>query len=322
MSSTPVLAPPLSPLAAQLFHAAGRGDAHALRAALARGANPKAREGRAPTALMRALEPENAECAFLLAPLSDLSARDLHGQTALHLAAATGSSELLIALGARDPAVCAAADRYGDTPLIIAARRGQRSAVEILLPASDPLAANHDGETALMACSYGQLPLLLPVSDPLALDSNGDSALMLAAWERSPAHIRALIPVSQPNIQNRRGATALHWAIGSHNHGVWPDLAAVTDLTLRDKAGRTPLMMPEITRSTAPFACLLPKSAGDIDAYGLNEAIQSAQKDYRHAFANALIGARDALLEREALRNAISEAAATPTSASKPRAAL
>jgi|SRR5476651_651001 len=83
--------------------------------------------------------------------------------------------------------------RDGRTMLMNAVRVGDAEVARVLLPLSDPLAADETGNTALMvaACSQARskssecLALLLPVSDTLALNKKGKTALELTLEEKA-----------------------------------------------------------------------------------------------------------------------------------------
>ena len=87
-----------------------------------------------------------------LVGLSDLEARCIAGNTALHCVADAdrlfeSPTIIGILLGAgADPA---ARNNAGETPLMLAAKAGLQNTVKLLLTVSDPLAVNNDGKTLM-----------------------------------------------------------------------------------------------------------------------------------------------------------------------------
>ena len=91
-----------------------------------------------------------------------------------------------------------AADRYGITPLSLAATNGSARMIELLLKAgADPNAALPEGETVLMTAARTGNPDAIKVL--LAHDANvnakentlGETALMWAAAENHPDAVKA-----------------------------------------------------------------------------------------------------------------------------------
>jgi uncharacterized protein len=138
-----------------LIDAVNAGDAaalaHAIADAMARGADPEARDGDGRTALMLATRANFIEAARLLIEAgADVNAKDSIRDTPYLYAGAEGRDEILrmaLAAGAnlRDT------NRYGGTALIPACHHGHPSTVRILLEtAIDIDHVNDLGWTALM----------------------------------------------------------------------------------------------------------------------------------------------------------------------------
>jgi len=102
----------------------------------------------------------------------------------------------------------------------------------------------------------------------------GDTALHLAAAALRPIAVAALIEAgADPNAENRRGATALHYACDARPKAgkTWDPskqrsviellLGAGSDIERKDKAGATPLHRAVRARSPEAVRCLLERGA-------------------------------------------------------------
>jgi len=102
----------------------------------------------------------------------------------------------------------------------------------------------------------------------------GDTALHLAAAARRPLAVAALIKAgADPNAENRRGATALHYACDARPKAgkMWDPskqrsviellLDAGSDIERKDKAGATPLHRAVRARSPQAVRSLLERGA-------------------------------------------------------------
>jgi len=101
----------------------------------------------------------------------------------------------------------------------------------------------------------------------------GDTALHVAAAALRPLAVEALIDAgADPNAQNRRGATALHYACDSRPKGkTWNPskqrsvierlLDAGADIEHKEKAGAAPLHRAVRARSPQAVRCLLERGA-------------------------------------------------------------
>ncbi|QOL49123.1 ankyrin repeat domain-containing protein [Massilia litorea] len=111
-----------------------------------------------------------------------------------------------------DPLAARRTDCWGRTALMLSCIEGEEAFVRLLLPCSDAMAADRDGETALMLASFGHpgcVELLLPVSEPMARDGDGWTALMWAASSGSERCVALLLPHSDANAATESGLTAL-----------------------------------------------------------------------------------------------------------------
>lgn len=111
------------------------GDYQALRGELVKGANPNTADNNGLTLLMYVARDEYVDMIELLVQNNaHLSATDPGGNTALHWAVMHGrygSVESLVGLGAN----VNLQNRRGETPLMIAAREGDRDIVDLILQA-------------------------------------------------------------------------------------------------------------------------------------------------------------------------------------------
>jgi ankyrin repeat protein len=208
--------PQNDPLPSPLAIAAMWGRAANVRALL--GAfDPNEPDFRGDTALFHAAELKSAACARLLLSVSDPKAKSQAGETALMRAAAKGSKACVrLLLGASD---ADAADTNGATALIAAAKAGHVDCVRLLADHA-PLARDENGRDALMwaaqatdrEASEQMIKILLPRSNPRRKDLAGWSALMRAAWAGDAQGVEALAPASDLTMRDRMGRTALDFA--------------------------------------------------------------------------------------------------------------
>ncbi|HUA20534.1 MAG TPA: ankyrin repeat domain-containing protein [Bryobacteraceae bacterium] len=150
-----------------------------------------------------AMDRDIAKVRSLLKLHADVNAPQADGTTALHWAARWNNPEmadLLIRAGAN----VKAQNRFGATPLLLAAMNGSAPVIEKLLQAGD---------------------------DPNAVISEkGDTVLMIAARTGKVDAIQVLLDHgAQVDKTNREGQTALMWAVAEKN-------AAATQLLIEHKA--------------------------------------------------------------------------------------
>lgn len=134
-----------------LIAAAGRGDAGAVKALLARGARVDARDSQGRTALLAATHGNHVEAArLLIAAGADVNAKDDIQDSAYLYAGAHGRTEILkmtLAAGADLKSV----NRFGGTALIPACHYGHVETVKVLLATTiDIDHVNRLGWTALL----------------------------------------------------------------------------------------------------------------------------------------------------------------------------
>ncbi|MCE4027730.1 MULTISPECIES: ankyrin repeat domain-containing protein [unclassified Microbacterium] len=140
----------MTALNSRLFEAASTGDAEAVRAAIAEGADLEARGSGGMTALIAATKGNRIDAALALIDAgADVNAKDDIVDSAYLYAGARGHDEILRAT-LEHGADLRSTNRYGGTALIPASERGHLGTVKILLAAGvDPNHVNNLNWTAL-----------------------------------------------------------------------------------------------------------------------------------------------------------------------------
>lgn len=185
--------------ATALIRAASHDDRDMVNVLLNGGANVNLKDAGGYTALLRALEKKNEAIAEVLLsqPQVDLNAQGFSGMTVLSWYVAAGREDKvqnLLARGA-NPRL---SDRDGDTPLHIAAQRGNVRLIDMLLAAgADPNVKNKLGGTPLMwAGVYGHEEaarlLLEKGADARLKDNDGLTASAWAAKNKRDEMARLL----------------------------------------------------------------------------------------------------------------------------------
>jgi hypothetical protein len=193
-----------------LMRAGRKGDAPGIERLLAAGADPlevRATDGMTP--LMMAADRGHARCVALLLPVSDPSAVDHGGWTALMRAAAGGLS-----VDEAKPPQPEKPNLDGVLRWMASNRpdtRGLRLCVELLAQRCEVDARDREGWSALLLAADGQpecLQALMPISDMRARTNQGRTALMVAAAGGWDECVAALLPVSDPSATDVGGLTA------------------------------------------------------------------------------------------------------------------
>lgn len=233
------------------MQAAARGDAAAVSALLAQGANANVTDADGLTPLMHAAKGGHLPVVqALLQAQAKVDARDPNGFTALAIAASLGHAPAVQAL-AQAGADPNAATRSGATPLMFAALGGHSGAISALLRAKASVSAQTPaGITALMmAANAGQAQaagqLVHAGASLNARDTSGRTALMLAAAKGHSDTVRTLLSAGADlNLANRWGDTALTWAANEgRSEIVQTLLAAKADVAARNEQGATALLL-------------------------------------------------------------------------------
>ena len=201
-----------------MMAAAAAGHADCLKELLP-WADPQEADAEGRTALIHAAAHARVECVEILAPIGAAKATSQRGDSALSLLAGVAIPSPLLRdlLSLSDPL---SANAQGETALIAAAAAGLLDAVEILAPACDADAQTQEGHTALMKAVKGaRLDIarcLLPFSSPDAQDKQGRTALMWAVEEGDEEMAKMLIPRSNARAQDLEGRSAFTLALAKN----------------------------------------------------------------------------------------------------------
>ena len=245
------------------------GNARDIKTLLARGANINAPDPDGYTPLMRAAA-RNVQP--LLASGADVNATGSWGDTALSLTKnerderrrrddAEGVQEdenvirILQEAGAKEhPIAEGAADAFGNTALMLAAKQGDTKEMQRLIAAgADVNAANQAGNTALLiAARAGKTNAVKTLLDKganvNAANQAGSTALLEAVQAGETSAVKALLAKgANVNAVNREGDTALLKAAGDLKAEIVKLLLAKgANVHARDKQGQTALQRAEM----------------------------------------------------------------------------
>lgn len=188
-----------------------------------------------------------AEAEALLAAGASVEARDRFGNTPLLIAARQGHEDLvgfLLDRGSR----LEQRNLAGSTALLRAVQAERRKTVELLLAAdADPNLANSQGVTPLAAAAFAGnarlvRALLEAGADPQAVDRGGKGPIVYAAGRGFADIVAALLDAGvDPDRRYGNDLTALMWAAGHANDAPEAEGLATVELLLARGASVEPL---------------------------------------------------------------------------------
>lgn len=265
------------------------------------------------TALIWAIKRGNVDVVKILAE-HEAEIQDLSGRAAIVYATATGNSTLMEPLLKRTkeetgwtPLMCAVAtgdidavkqhlnekhdrDANGDTALIIAARSGQNTLVELLDP------TDNKGVTALMRAALindvKALIALLPLQSKRKTTANGEylhdgkkikfdagsTALMFAVQCGQVQAVKELV-ASEGGMQNNSNYTALMYATWTDN----PEMVSILldkEARLKSNYGYTALMYAAKNCYSKVISLLIEKEAGMTNNTGCTSLMLAAENGH------------------------------------------
>jgi ankyrin repeat protein len=204
-----------------LHHAAGFGTLNSLTLLVDKGADINARNRRGATPLHWAVHDE-AKVRLLLARGADVNAKQVEGRTPVYQAAVLGGGLPVLRLLLEHGGNASTPILIGQTPLAVAAIRGDVDAMRALIEkGADVNAKNGAGNTALMAAATnghaGAVRLLLEKgADARATSKLGETALGNAAMAGDLETVNMLLERgADVNSRNSRGYSPLLLAAGS-----------------------------------------------------------------------------------------------------------
>ena len=235
-----------------LHHAAGFGTLDSLTLLVDKGADIKARNRRGATPLLWAVHDE-AKVRLLLARGADVNARQVEGRTPVYQAAVLGGGLPVLRLLLENGGNASTPILNGQTPLAVAAIRGDIDAMRLLVDkGADVNAKNGAGNPALMAAATngyaGAVRFLLEKgADAKASSKVGETALGNAAMAGDLETVNVLLERgADVNSRNSRGYSPLLLAAGSdaiHAGIVKTLLAKGADATLSADYDENALML-------------------------------------------------------------------------------
>lgn len=190
----------------------------------------------------------------LIASGADVNAKDCNFNSILHFAVQARSPKIIGILRYAGATV-SASDKWGKTPLHLAAEAGSLAVLEALMK---PAVKNSDLEirqqedlfTCLhTAASCGHPPLIAVLidagADPLARTEFGDTTLHLAAENGGDNVVRYLLEnnIVDVNVENHNGSTPLHRAASRGRFHVVKTLIrfGASGVDLKNHAGERPI---------------------------------------------------------------------------------
>ncbi len=292
-----------NPMYTPLLAAVRVGNSTAIRWLIQHGANVNGRGSGDETPVMAAACYGNFRVLNLLrAHGAELHARDSRGNTPLSYAAAAGGHVAMLKLllsksGGGFPVNGPNSD--GETPLMLAAIRGQNKAVRFLLKSGagvNLVAPGKENESALLFAAFHEQPKMLELLIRHGAKVNARSATgatpLMCASERVNVGDMDILLKNRADINDRdlNGISALEAAAASGcGRGVSLLLAHGADVNTSDDLGRTPLMAA-VLRSGPGTVNALIKAGANVNARAAGKQFVCALDLAARAGNRAIIG--------------------------------
>jgi ankyrin repeat protein/signal recognition particle receptor subunit beta len=223
------------------------------------------------TVLMTAVEKEDlTSLQVLLRAGADVTLRDKHGHTALHLALFERKSQPSVKVLIAKKEALNSVDGEHRTALMTAVAKQDINSLQILLQAgADPTVKDENGHTALYNAlfqikSYSVAQILVDNKAALnAMDGDGKTALMIAAEKVDVPSLQLLLHAGADiTLRDKTDRTVLHYAaeLGLHDAAMLL-LEKQADADVADKEGNTPLHIAAMKNSSAVVDVLLKSKA-------------------------------------------------------------
>lgn len=206
---------------------------------------------------------------------ADPMARDVHGNTAIHIALKRKQTEVAYFLMSLEIISWDAVNYRGVTFLMIAAKQGDIDLVSFLADQNaDPKLKTSIGRTVLhYAIKHNNIEIVrmllsLEVVDPTIHDKFGYSALHMAAMTRNVEMIQVVAEYDSENLNNNDcGYTPLHLAIRKNQYDCISCIASMPeiDLMVDNWCHQTVLHLAAIFSSVDVFDSLFETQELDID---------------------------------------------------------
>ena len=213
---------------ASILEAASKGDLGRVKALLTHSPDlVSAKDEHGDTALhLAAFNGRKDVVEFLLSHKAEVDAKDQHSGTPLHAAAGAGHKEVTLMLLAQKAKVSARTNN-GETPLHLAATEGHQSIAGVLLAANaDVNARDNFGATPLhFAAAEGRREvagvLLAGKADMNARENSGQTALLVAAGGGHKGAVELLLAYkAEVNLKSKNGMTPFRVAMAQRQNAV------------------------------------------------------------------------------------------------------
>jgi len=203
---------------------------------------------------------------MLLAHKANPNTADRESQTCLHMAAGNAKLASFIPMLLQAGADPTESDNDYITPLHDACRQGLISAVQALLPVSDIVAKDGDGDTPLDCAKMNGHEDIVHLITQYMCDLPPDQGIwLLAQTHQVEVFQKILAPLDSHALRDADGNNLLHIAASSNTHDIAHLLIALSfDVQAKNAAGNTPLGTAILNEHTKMVSILL-KAGADPD---------------------------------------------------------